>query len=258
MHKALQAGMRLIGVEELRRIPRLLLQLSYPSGDRCYALEVLDAIIELGVDALGLKSELSLAILGKGFRNIVIGGQLGDLDVAVKVRRSDYVLKSTLREAEMLIRANRLGIGPRFYGRRDPVIVMGLVQGVDISRWLADQASPPLEVIKVLRSIATQCFRLDAARIDHGELSDASRHVIVTSSDPCVIDFGSAKPALRPRNLTSFINYLQSKRLDKVGRELGLTPVSRERLREYKETYSHEVFNEILVEAGLDRGEGLG
>lgn len=192
-----------------------------------------------------------LKIIGKGFRNIVLIGLTRGTRVALKVRRLDYAVKSTHREAYMLEQANRVGVGPRLLGYRDPVLVMSLIEGVDLTRWLLYSNPPTNAARQALLEVARQCHRLDKARIDHGELSDASKHVLVSQSGPVIIDFGSASFSSRPKNLTSLINYLTSKGLERVRGELGLHDVERQTLRRYKETYSEEDFEALLSELKL-------
>lgn len=240
-----------VKVDELRTLPTLLTQLSYPAHDPNYAILVSDAMVALGLEALELHDAQHLKLIGKGFRNIVLVGLLRGERVAVKVRRSDYAIKSAWREAQMLSLANKTGVGPRLLGYEGPILVMSLAEGPDISKWLFDMQPPEGDVKKTLLEVAMQCHRLDFAGIDHKELSDLSKHVIITMSGPVLIDFGSASLSLRPKNLTSLFNYLYSKQLEPLRQRLGLKTVSRESLRRYKEERSRESLNTILEEAGL-------
>ncbi|MCS7146444.1 MAG: hypothetical protein RMJ28_00950 [Nitrososphaerota archaeon] len=240
-----------IGIEELRKHAQLIAQLSYPSRCPRYAASVLRSVEELGVDAILLKDVENLNLIGKGFRNIVLVGLREGRRVAVKVRRDDYPEKSTWREARMLELANRVQVGPLLFGHRDPVLVMELIEGPDLTRWLLHKWPSTSEAKTMLLDVARQCFRLDRSGIDHGELSDASKHVIAAECGPVVIDFGSASHSIRPKNLTSFINYLYSRPLDLVRERLSLGEVNRRSLRAYKETYSHESLETLLAEIQL-------
>ncbi len=228
-----------------------MLQLSYPSPDPDYSARVVRALEELGVEALELENPERLRLLGKGFRNIVLVGFKAGVRVALKIRRLDYAVKSTFREAYMLEQANRIGVGPTLLGHSDPVLVMSLVEGIDLTKWLLHTNPPSHAARQTLLEITYQCHRLDRAGIDHRELSDASKHVIVTQGGPVIIDFGSAGFSSRPKNLTSLINYISSKELERVRRDLGLGEVGRQTLRRYKEKYSKEDFEALLSEMNL-------
>jgi predicted Ser/Thr protein kinase len=54
----------------------------------------------------------------------------------------------------------------------------------------------------VIKGVLEQCFSLDAASLDHGELSRLARHVIV-SDCPYIIDFESASTIRRTSNVTA-------------------------------------------------------
>ncbi len=243
-----------IPIHEVARRADLLVQLSYPHGDPKHSLEALQALERVGVEAITLDERGLLKLLGKGFRNIVLEGVMAGERVAVKIRRSDYVSRDTSREAAMHGLANRLGVGPRLLGWCGPVLVMELVSGPDLPTWLATGGYAPAEARGALLELALQCFRLDRGGLDHGELSDARRHVLVVGGRPTIIDFGSARVTPRPKNLTSILSYLSGGSLCSVRGHLGLGTPSREALRRYKENPSEEQFVALMRMVGLLEG----
>ena len=60
---------------------------------------------------------------------------------------------------------------------------------------------------KTLESLLSQCYLLDLHGIDHGELSDLKKHVIVNYRVN-IIDFDSASLKRKPSNVTSCVQYL--------------------------------------------------
>jgi putative serine/threonine protein kinase len=60
---------------------------------------------------------------------------------------------------------------------------------------------------RVCRDLLAKCWRLDQAHLDHGELSNLSKHVIVGDRVE-IIDFESASTKRSVRNLTSAAQYL--------------------------------------------------
>jgi Predicted Ser/Thr protein kinase len=245
---------RPIPVREVAKRADLLGQLSYPHGDPRHSLEALQALERIGVEAVTLDERGLLKLLGKGFRNIVLEGVMAGERVAVKIRRSDYVSRDASREAAMHGLANRLGVGPRLLGWCGPVLVMELVSGPDLSTWLATGGYAPAEAKEALLELALQCFRLDQGGLDHGELSDARRHVLVVGNRPVIIDFGSARITPRPKNLTSILSYLFGRNLGGVRSLLGLRTPRREALRRYKENPSEEQFVGLMRMVGLLEG----
>ncbi len=242
---------RLVALGELYGREDLLRQLSYPAGDLRHALEAAGALDSLGVEAIALDERGGLKLLGKGFRNIVLEGWMSGARVALKIRRSDYAVRDAEREAAMLGAANSLGVGPRLIGWRGSVIVMELVSGRDLSSWLTGRGFRPDEAWDTLLSLLTQCRALDRGGLDHGELSDARRHVIKAGQGPVIIDFGSARFSTRPKNLTSIISYLWAPRMASVREYIGLRTPGREMLRRYKETLGEGEFRTLLAGMGV-------
>lgn len=231
-----------VSLDEVGRDEAKLFRLSYPRADQNYAWKIYQSLELLGVEAVCLEP-----IIGKGFRNIVLAGIYRGELIAAKIRRVDYVVKSTEREAAIHKMANEAGVGPRLISHHGPVILMELIEGVDLTSWLLRLTSSEVEEARDLISdLLRQCFMLDRAGINHDELSDASKHVLKTGRGAVILDFGSAKLTSRPSNLTSIINYLFHGPVSSVvGDILGLSKPSIEELRRYKSYISFERFAEI-------------
>jgi putative serine/threonine protein kinase len=64
-------------------------------------------------------------------------------------------------------------------------------------------------VKQVLVEVLEQCFRLDQAGLDHGELSQASKHLLVDKAQkPFIVDFETASDARKVANVTAVCQYL--------------------------------------------------
>lgn len=231
-----------ISLDKLGRDESKLLRLSYPVQDQNYAATILQSLCELGVEAICVEP-----FIGKGFRNIVLAGIWRGELVATKIRRIDYVIKDTTREATIHRMANEVEVGPRLIGNYGPVILMELIEGQDLSSWLLKITDEEVEEARaVISDLLSQCFSLDRAGIDHDELSDASKHVLRRGRSVVILDFGSAKIALRPSNLTSIISYLFYGPARHIIMDvLGMKKPSIEDLRQYKSNISLERFEEI-------------
>lgn len=167
----------------------------------------------LGVSAIEFsgKTRISdLSVLGKGHVSVVVVAYVDRVRYALKIRRVDADRLDMSREVEMLKMANKVGIGPRFYGATKNLILMELVEGVNIPEWVNTVKGRGRRdrVRKVLRLILEDCRRLDKAGLDHGELSRAPKHVIVEGDRPRIIDFESASTTRRAANVTSICQFL--------------------------------------------------
>jgi putative serine/threonine protein kinase len=152
----------------------------------------------------------SLHILGKGYASIVLIAHRKNRRLALKVRRCDSRRHDLTQEAIVLKKVNSLGIGPELIDVKDDFILMELIEGLQLPEWLSEMKEDQESRTKhVLKRIIVDCWKLDQAEIDHGELSRASKHIIVKKDEePVIIDFESASMTRRNANVTSIIQYL--------------------------------------------------
>ncbi len=237
----------LINIDELEFDESMLLQLSYPKPNNEYARLVCDSLRQLGVEGVYIDKSSKLMIVGKGFRNIVVACRHRGEFACAKIRRIDYVVKDTSREASMLRLANSVKVGPRLIGHHGPVLLMELVEGEDLTSWLLSLSKKEFSYAReIVSELLKQCHRLDMAGINHDELSDASKHVLKTRSGVVILDFGSANITSKPSNLTSIINYLFHGPARRVSTEIiGIREPPAEVLRNYKSNLSSDSFENI-------------
>jgi len=231
---------------ELRALPaELRLQLSYPRRVPGYAERVLRDMEALGVERVAVEGG-SLVLLGKGFRNAVFLVATERGEAALKVRRDDAPSTSVGREALVHAAANRAGVGPILFGSGEHSLLMEVVVGRPLRLWLEEASGE--EVRRVVGEVLRQCRALDLAGIDHGELSRARKHVIVTADASVkLIDFGAARFSSRPRNVTSIVRYLTSREVMQLLEEkLGSPELDLELVREYARTLSEESYRRVL------------
>jgi putative serine/threonine protein kinase len=190
--------------------PHLVNIICYPSFDNSEYLVRLDEIRSLGVRyiVLGGRSVLGkIAIAGKGCVSLVLKAKFRDqTSCALKVRRLDANRISMEREAELHKIANSAGVGPKIIGNSKNIIIMEFIDGLSIIDWIRQErnVSDHRIVLKIVFEILEQCYLLDRAHLDHGQLSHLNRHVIVSRShDVTLIDFESSSIQRRTANVTS-------------------------------------------------------
>jgi putative serine/threonine protein kinase len=130
---------------------------------------------------------------------------------------------------------------------------MEFVEGILLPEWI--------EMLKgygtrnrirlVLRDLLEQCWRLDEAGLDHGELSRAPKHVIIDKDDHAhLVDFETASVQRRVSNVTSICQYLfmGSQTAKNIWRKLG--KIDQETLKiilkNYKQDLTRDNFDKIL------------
>jgi len=236
--------------------------LCYPKYNAAETAKRTRQLKQLGVKAIdftGDKRASDLPILGKGHVGVVVVAQTRANLAALKIRRVDADRKGMAHEAEMLRDANKLGIGPHLMGKTEDFMLMELIKGPLLPSWLTGLKGRGTrkKIRSVLHDILEQCYRLDQAGLDHGELSRAPKHIIIDEQNkPHIVDFESASTMRRTSNVTSICQYLFMKsqvaqilrrKLSKMDQEAVVVA-----LRNYKHQPTRENFYQVL-EAGKIR-----
>jgi putative serine/threonine protein kinase len=220
-------------------------------------MEIQNRIEELqnhGVQALeftGKASASNIPVLGKGYVGVVVVAQVNGQRVALKMRRIDADRESLEHEAELLVKANNINVGPKFLAVSKNFLLMQLIDGDLLEDWLETHKDKQL-VHKVLVDILEQCWRLDEAGLDHGELSKAPKHLLVDKSQkPFIVDFETASVERKVINVTSVCQFLfmgNSRAAKMLGEVFG----ERNRLeligalKNYKRVRTRENFERLL------------
>ena len=202
--------MVLADIDILRKQPYASI-LCYPTLTQVELDRRLTELEQLQVNAIefrGQKKLLNIPVLGLGCVGIVVIGHYLGEKVALKIRRVDADRGSMEHEVEMLRKANSIGVGPRFLGSSRNFLISQLMSGLLFPEWLKDY--PNEGCIKgVLRKILEQCWLMDEVDLDHGELSRAQKHIMVSEeNEPCILDFETASTNRQVSNVTSICNFL--------------------------------------------------
>jgi putative serine/threonine protein kinase len=228
--------------------------LCYPQASEAELQRRLGELREHGVRAVefaGDASAFNVPVLGKGFVGIVVTAHLDGQRVALKIRRVDADRLSLQHEAQMLAKANTVQVGPTLMGVSRNFLLMQLIDGCLLPNWLA--AHKKVEHVRgVLNDVLEQCWRLDSACLDHGELSKAPKHLIVDKQrKPWIVDFETASVDRKPANVTSACQFLFASG-GAVARAVAEALGERNReeiigaLRRYKKDRTRENFNRVV------------
>jgi putative serine/threonine protein kinase len=230
----------------------------YPKSSKAELNRRLRELQRLGVEYLefgGEKQVFNLPVLGKGCVGIVTMACVKGEKVALKIRRVDADRSKMQREAALLKKANAVNVGPKLLAVSKNFLVMQFVDGSLLPKWL-EKSRGKAQVKTVLHRILEQCWRLDEADLDHGELSHAPKHVIINKeAEPFIVDFETASVNRRPSNLTSICQFLF------IGSETARKVVEKLRaidkkaivaaLRRYKTDRSRGNFEKVMEVCGL-------
>jgi putative serine/threonine protein kinase len=180
--------------------------LCYPRASEPELESRLEELREHGVKAVefaGDANAFNVPVLGKGFVGIVVIAYADGERVALKIRRVDADRAGLEHEAQMLTKANSVQVGPKLIDVSKNFLLMQLVDGWLLPEWLSEHKEKGL-VRGVLGEVLEQCWRLDSLGLDHGELSKAPKHIIISKrQEPFLVDFETASVDRRPANVTS-------------------------------------------------------
>lgn len=233
------------------RSPELMPLICYPRFSESEYNDRIAEMESLGVTSIspgGRTTINGFRVAGKGHVGLVLRAKIGGKACALKIRRVDADRKSMDGEVRLHTMANDAGVGPRLEGHSKNLIAMEFVDGYSIIDWVKGATKDRLR--KMARLVLEQCYSLDRAGLDHGELSRLNRHVIIVSDRPYIIDFESASTARKTSNVTAAaqsiflhgaIAEIMVKRTLQTNREKALTA-----LKTYKRDQTRTNFDAVL------------
>jgi putative serine/threonine protein kinase len=199
-----------VPVENLKEEPYATV-LCYPRASEAELQTRLKELQKHGVTEVefaGKASVFNVPVLGKGFVGVAVIAHLNGQRAALKIRRVDADRVGLQHEAAMLAKANSVNVGPKLISASTNFLLMQFIDGDLLPSWLETHKEKK-NVNSVLREVLEQCWRLDAVSLDHGELSKAPKHVIVSNEqEPFIVDFETASVNRKPANVTAMCQYL--------------------------------------------------
>ena len=203
------------------------------------------------IEFVGKTNASNVPVLGKGYVGVVVVANVKDQKVALKMRRIDADRLDFTHEAEMLQKANAIGVGPKFIAVSNNFLLSQLIDGDLLEDWLQTPREKGL-IRKVLIDILEQCWSLDKAGLDHGELSKAPKHLLVNKiNEAFIVDFETASIVRKVINVTSVCQFLflgnsrAAKMLDETfGKKNRLSLISG--LKKFKKNTNRKNFEDLL------------
>ncbi|MDA4125063.1 MAG: serine/threonine protein kinase [Thaumarchaeota archaeon] len=252
--KSLATQSEFASLDQLTRTPYIRV-LTYPKVSLRSARSRIKQLEKLGVDGLVFEGHAKigrLGILGLGTVGVVVKAVSGGTPRALKVRRTDANRPDMQNEVRIAAMANRLGIGPQVHAHSKDFILMKLLRYQGLNEWLKGLRGPGTRSTarETVHSILNQCRTLDIMGVDHGQLSNLRKHVVMAEGKPWIIDFESASTSRRPKNVTTAAQYLfiGGKLSPLMRRTLGIR--DREalirRLSDYKSDTSDFAYSKLL------------
>lgn len=228
---------------------------SYPNLSTHESIKRIGEMQDLGITDIIFEGSTQIgkvSILGKGSVSIVLKARIKNKTYALKIRRMDANRRTMLREASVHQMVNTIGIGPKLFKFSENLIIMEFIDGLSIIDWIRQHRLDKYRILNIVTNILKQCFILDMANINHGELSNLNYHIIVSYSDRVsIIDFESTSlNKNKSNNVTSasqslFISGMISHYIDNILNLLSKDSII-EKLRTYKRDQNVTNFNSLI------------
>jgi len=228
--------------------------LGFPKATKAQLKSRMKELKKLGVQSVSFEGPMVIGkqnVLGKGYTGVVVLAKIGSKKVALKIRRTDSPRARMENEAMLLEAANKVGAGPRLIKNSRNFVAMEYLDGKKIFDWVRDLEGKgsAVKLKQVIRKVMTDCYKLDMAGLDHGELSNITKHVIVGKT-PTMIDFESSSLERKVSNVTSATQAIFiGSGLAKIVRQIYSVPPKQKIipvLRRYKEKRSPASFEKVL------------
>jgi putative serine/threonine protein kinase len=234
--------------------------LTYPKPSLRLAKGRIAQLKALGVNKIIFEGKTRigrLGLLGIGTVGLVVKVETERGVCALKIRRTDANRESMDSEQRLTRMANKVGVGPSVLGATRDFVLMEWIRGEQTDDWLANVqgAGSRTRLREMMHSILNQCRKLDIMSLDHGQLSNLRKHVLIVEDRPTLIDFESASLNRKPKNVTTAAQYLLVGGMvsKKVRRMLGMKnadPVLKA-LALYKREMSDESYASVLHTFGI-------
>ncbi len=230
--------------------------LTYPRPNLRQARSRIEQLAKLGVREVTFEGRTKigrLGLVGIGTVGLVVkGAGPGDRVCALKIRRTDANRASMREEFRLTRLANRVGVGAQAHACTRDVMSMDFIRGVGLDEYVrgAEGRGSARRVRELAHALLNQCRKLDLIGLDHGELSNLRKHVIVDGETPYIIDFESASQGRATKNVTTAAQYLfvGSGLSPRVKRLLSIRSSDTivEALKSYKRDRSDESYVRLL------------
>ena len=228
--------------------------LGYPKATKAQLQARVKELKKLGVEGVWFEGPMTINkiyVLGKGYAGIVVLAKMGTKKIALKIRRTDSPRKDMSAETALLRAANKAKVGPKLMASSKNFVAMEYLDGIKIYDWVSGLKGKGSagKLKNLIKKVLTDCYNLDELGLDHGELSNITKHVIV-GKKITLIDFESSSMERRASNVTSASQaILIGSGLAKIVNRIYKLPPKQKIisvLREYKEHRTKDSFDRVL------------
>jgi HemK-related putative methylase len=177
----------------------------------------------------------------------IIKGHRGIVEIKgnVAIKKSLTVHYNSLEETKFLRLLNKHGIGPKYISHTKNSLKMEYINGDRILEYI--KKSSKNKIITIIDRILEQLYTMDKLKINKQELTNPYKHIIVRDHIPIMIDFERCQYTDKPKNITQFIQFLNSGKMIHILKEKGMT-INKEKLTSIAKNYKKKNDIKYLAE----------
>ena len=164
--------------------------------------------------------------IGKGYSSEIF---------LVKISGKKFVLKKekaksprvdmVKKEAENLLLANSLGIGPKLFAfdLEQKEILMEFVDSFTFNEWMFKKNPTKKQLKKFIQKLFSQAKKLDKIGLDHGQLAGKGKNILVRKKDflPVIIDFEKASTKRKVHNVSQLESFFYRSRHSAIAKRVA-------------------------------------
>jgi len=197
-----------------------------------------------------LKDIQNTTYFTKGHRGLLYIGDYKKKKVVIKTERKDSEAVDRIEnEINFLKKLNKKRIGPKllFYDKKKfTYFVYEYIDGDFFPIFLGHSKTKNL-ILKIIKNVFTQCFRMDKSKVDKEEMHHPYKHIIIEkkTKKPILIDFERCHKTKDPKNTTQFSSYMISEVIVNLLKEKGIN-VDKEKMIKAAKNYKKDISKKNL------------
>lgn len=194
------------------------------------------------------KGVINIKYFTKGHRGLLFTGFYHNKKIVVKTKNPESKAFGRIEnEAKWLEKLNKHQIGPKLIFFDYGYFAYDYIDGDFIVDYL--KKSDKNKTKEVIENVFNQLYILDKLKIDKEEMHHPVKHIIISKSQPYLVDFERTNYSRKPKNITQFCQFLISTNLTEILQDKRMQ-IGKDKLihlaKVYKSNPNHKSFKNIV------------
>lgn len=150
-------------------------------------------------------------------------------------------------EANFTKLLNNYNIAPKFisYDKKSDSLIREFIDGERIGDYLLTHSK--LEILNIIKQVFYQLLKLDELKLNKFEMTNPYKHIIIDKNNkPWLIDFERCRYTEQPKNVTQFLQYLNSTNLQELFNKKKIK-IDKDKIMDVSKKYKN-TYDKTLIE----------